>query len=156
MAETLVTDAVVVFLTSVGPNPAHLHAAGALLASQLRREPPGDAAFASGISGRRWAPWSDEDMQRDPPNPRMTTLAERFPSLRRGPGVAPWKPYLLDNWACAASSEERRAASFLLWVVWNPTGPWRVEPFNICDAWTEWDEDHRDAAMSWLQAPFHP
>lgn len=156
MTEPFITDAVARFLTSVGPNPAHLHAAGALLASHLRREPPGDAAFAAGITGRRWEPWADEDMQADPADTRMTTVALRFPCLRAGPGVAPWNPCLLDTWACAASSGERHAVAFLLWVVWNPTGPWRVEPFNICDAWSVWDETHRDAALTWLQAPFHP
>jgi hypothetical protein len=161
MTDPRLADAAAEFLLFArGGGPGRIHAAGEAMAEEFRRSGGRAddelAAFASGMAGRRWEPWGESTPREARPDLRMTGLALRFPSLRRAPGVEPWNPCALDDWAPSASSGELWAASFLLWAVWNADGPWRTPPFRLRDAWAVWDDGHRAAASSWLREPYFP
>ncbi len=62
---------------------------------------------------------------------KMTSLANQFHVLKHAPGVDPWDPAKLDEWASGAVSDgERHAAAFVLHV-WNPYGQWKVGGYSV-------------------------
>ena len=99
------------------------------------------------------------------PEERMSALAGRFPSMRDIPGADPWDEVAILHWcnSGAPTGGSRWAARFLL-AVWNPHTDWTTtEPaltsdgrFDLFQAWNAWDDEHRAAAMEWLQYPFYP
>lgn len=96
-------------------------------------------------------------MPYDDPGLRMSALAERFHTLEGRPGVRPWDPVELersareDGWA---GSGARHATAFVL-SVWNPRADWTLR-FDLVSAWGVWDDRHRAAFRSWLDAPWWP
>ena len=156
MNPILLENAVHALVRRAESNAVHVHAAGRHLAKALRDVPNGQTALVAGVTGRQWEPWGATTATEANPTMRMTQLAARFPSLRGAPGVLPWNACALDDWSTSASSGEQWAASFLLWVVWDPSGQWRCTPFHLGEAWRSWDEPHRAAALSWLTDPFVP
>ena len=91
---------------------------------------------------------------------RMTALSLSFPELaRRGspaPGVQPWDPAVLEEWACGPTpgSGALAAARFMLGV-WNDAAPRRCGPFTLAD-FAAWDRAHREAFLAWAQARWWP
>lgn len=88
---------------------------------------------------------------------RVSRLAKSFPSLRRTPGVEPWEPMLLDEWAASSviSHGELCAAQFLL-AVWDNKGDWNCGNFDLMEALSVWDIEHRVAFLSWASQPWWP
>jgi hypothetical protein len=110
---------------------------------------------------------------------QMEALARLFPCFAeaRGEpelaGVIPWDPIILVrslNTSGVATSV-RHAALFLL-SIWN-SSDWslhglrvrkrekgstyrRIGRFDFADAWSNWDHEHRAAALAWLANPFFP
>jgi hypothetical protein len=163
MTDPKLADAASEFvLFARGGGTDRFHAAGEAMAEEMRRaaDRPDDAlaAFGAGLDGRRREPWGAEAREDAGAYAgRMSALAAQFPSLRGAPGVRPWNPCALDDWAASgASSGEKWAVSFLLWAVWNSGGTWRTRPFDLRAAWDCWDDGHRGAAMAWLLLPFRP
>lgn len=88
---------------------------------------------------------------------RLLDLCRSFPVLQSAPGIEPWDPDLLDQWADRPSStdEARYAATFVL-ALWGPWRWWRVGPFHVIRAMKVWDEQHRAAFAAWAEAPWWP
>jgi len=55
----------------------------------------------------------------------------------------------------APTSGSLAAAKFLLGV-WNGGRGTEFEPFDLFQAWSVWDDSHRQAALQWLELPFWP
>jgi hypothetical protein len=101
----------------------------------------------------------------------MTTLARSFPSLRDADGIEPWDLERFARWLCTGTSGGgRRAGRFVLYV-WSPRTDHRefgraleiehaddgaLDPFDLSDALSVWDEEHKRAFVSWVEAPFWP
>ena len=101
----------------------------------------------------------------------MTTLARSFPSLRGADGIEPWDVERFARWLCMGTSGGgRRAGRFVLYV-WSPRTDHRefgrdlgieraedgaLDPFDLSDALGVWDEEHKRAFISWVEAPFWP
>jgi hypothetical protein len=87
----------------------------------------------------------------------MSDLAECFPCLVGKPGVRPWMPARLDEWAneCGATATELYATRFVLHV-WDGKHPWKCGRFDLLDALDFWDETHRTAFISWVLDPWWP
>lgn len=94
---------------------------------------------------------------------RMWRLAATFPTLRkfvdrqRGPFDAERVLQALSEpWVTTGS---RFALLFVL-DVWNPAIrselPEHLRDWSLAAAWGRWDDDHRKAALGWLQRPFFP
>lgn len=85
----------------------------------------------------------------------MTALARQFPALRKAPGVDPWHPETLDEWAASgiASSGERIVVRFLL-AVWNGSEDyWKSGAFRLRDL-NQLDEANFEAWRTWANRPF--
>lgn len=112
--------------------------------------------------------------QKSPNHEGMSCLAETFPMLRGRRGVRPFDPEALDEMAAGpeGTTALRGAARFVLGV-WNRATLrglcrdkhgnrsalktyWRVGPFDLFEAWSVWDGEHRRAAQAWMNAPFWP
>lgn len=75
-------------------------------------------------------------------------LATRFPSLKDAPGVMPWNPLLLDEWAMEypGNRQALHSVRYLLWR-WNSRFQWECGSFALRNALTEWDLLHRRAFL---------
>jgi hypothetical protein len=108
--------------------------------------------------------WGDGDRY------SMAKLCNLFPSLRGVDGADPWDSIKMLRHACDPISHgEELAARFVL-SVWNSSTDWneqahelgflageeRLRPFDIFEAYSVWDFEHRDAALAWLTVPFNP
>jgi len=85
----------------------------------------------------------------------MLALANSFPTLR---GVIDhWDPDMLDTWACGTEpgAGALNAARFVL-SVWNTRTEWKCGAFNVVIAWGIWDDEHREAFLSWTRKPRWP
>lgn len=92
-------------------------------------------------------------MSRDPEQ-IITDLARQFPALKNAPGLNPWNPKALDEWASSgdASSGERAVVRFLL-AVWNGSEDfWKVGPFRLIDLNTFNDAD-LTVFQTWAKRP---
>ncbi len=114
---------------------------------------------------RRRVTWGDEGRA------SMTRLAKLFPSLNQAPGVEPWDVDELLRWAASGvlSHGEVLAAKFVL-SVWNPGTDWEeiaredglledgqwFRRFDLFEAMNVWDQEHRSAALTWIELPFFP
>lgn len=100
----------------------------------------------------------------------MVTLGKLFPTLASGvPGIDPFDAETLLRWLAsgAPTGGSRRAALFLLHV-WNARADYvawarelglasdAIEPFNLSEALGVWDLEHRQAFLTWAEAPFWP
>jgi hypothetical protein len=107
--------------------------------------------------------WSTPDERDGSPNEDvdvagpMSDLAEYFPCLIGKPGVRPWDPDLLDDWADGngATATELYATRFILHV-WDGKRAWKCGQFDLVDALDFWDETHRTAFVSWVLDPWWP
>jgi len=117
-------------------------------------------------------------------HPKMTALCRTFPTLNHEniPGIDPWDPEKLDEWACGAAPSHGAlfAARFVL-AVWNGRAgrvgkprktpekdswhgrwrfpfdtQWRCGPFDVVDALGTWDATHREAFIAWVKDPMWP
>lgn len=87
---------------------------------------------------------------------RMSEIAESFSVLRGKPGVRPWNPNKLDQWALdVASSSEAHAARFVLGV-WNAYADFKSGRFDLHAALNTWDESQRRALAAFLLDPYWP
>lgn len=85
----------------------------------------------------------------------MTALARQFPALRKAPGVDPWHPETLDEWAASGipSSGEKAVVRFLL-AVWNGSEDyWKSGPFRMRDI-EILDDKNLEAWKTWAARPF--
>lgn len=113
--------------------------------------------------------------------PRMTRLAQRFPTLDRADGIEPFDASRLDAWACSGAPchGARWAARFLL-AVWSgrhsalkhtrklkedgevvahlfrAETPWGCGVFDVVSAMGTWDDEHRAAFLAWAKDPWWP
>lgn len=103
--------------------------------------------------------------------PSILGLAVLFPSLRRAPGMRPWNVDKFLHWAASGvlSHGEVLAAKFVL-AVWNPSTDWEgiarekglleddehFTRFDLFEAMNVWDQEHRSAALTWIERPFFP
>ncbi len=88
----------------------------------------------------------------------MERLASMFPLLAGKPGTEPWDSLRLDRWAASDGCHDDAAlfaARFCL-KVWNPYEKRACGAFELFEAWAHWDDQHRAAALAWLEAPFYP
>jgi hypothetical protein len=87
----------------------------------------------------------------------MSDLAEYFPCIVGKPGVRPWDPERLDEWADQAgtTASELYTARFVLHV-WDGTQRWKCGRFDLLEALEFWDELHREAFVSWILDPWWP
>lgn len=88
----------------------------------------------------------------------MAKLAASFPTLKDAPGVAPFEPRALDRWASsspAVTSGSLAAARFVL-SVFNPSTAFECGRFDLHEALSVWDADHRAAFLAWATAPWWP
>jgi hypothetical protein len=102
----------------------------------------------------------------------MTTLAHSFPSLREADGLNPWDLERFARWLCAGTGGGAKRAGHFVLHVWNAAADHRefgrelgiesavaeecLRPFNLSDALGVWDEEHKRAFISWVEAPFWP
>lgn len=85
----------------------------------------------------------------------MLVLVESFPTLK---GVLDqWNPETLDTWADgpAPGTGALHAARFVL-AVWNPRTEWKCGRFDLMEALHCWDDDHREAFLTWARKPWWP
>lgn len=86
---------------------------------------------------------------------QMTDLAESFPGLRGVPGVRPWDPRKLDEWAAGpVPSSGALCAAQLVCTVFNWTASWTCGRFDLGRAMATWDESHKAAFAAWAQKPW--
>lgn len=87
----------------------------------------------------------------------MLALARSFPTLGAAPGLSPWEPEALDDWACGPvpGSGAFHAARFVL-AVWRPYGVWECGTFDVMRALAVWDRTHRGAFLTWASDPWWP
>jgi hypothetical protein len=108
--------------------------------------------------------------------PSMTALALTFPTLCRAEGVEPFDAQLLDAWASSGAPCHGAlyAARFVLSVWSGGMGRvckprkkddayrfpvetfWRCGPFDVVDASSTWDAEHRAAFVAWAKEPWWP
>ncbi len=71
-------------------------------------------------------------------------IAVRFPSLNDAPGVMPWSPNELDEWAAGLGRDKQavHAARYILGK-WNPSFDWECGKFDPRSALESWDRSHR-------------
>ena len=115
---------------------------------------------------------------------QMTALARLFPCFSREyehvPGIDPWDPSeLVDALNSNGYAPSVRNAALFLLCIWNRED-WsdpkfcsphlklrrrrkgqletvrRIGRFDLTDAWSNWDEQHRGAALAWMLSPFWP
>ena len=98
------------------------------------------------------------------PQERMLALLRSFPALATFPHPR-WDAQQFAAWAaehCTGRGATVHAAHFVLAVAdpdrdWGPATAGLISgPFRLLDAWPTWDRAAREAARSWLDAPFHP
>jgi hypothetical protein len=87
----------------------------------------------------------------------LSALARSFPTLSAAPGLTPWRPEELDEWAAGPvpGSGALHAARFVL-AVWRPLGEWACGPFDVMRALGAWDGPHREAFLAWANHPWWP
>lgn len=70
-------------------------------------------------------------------------------------GFQPWDAQAVDNLRGLSSGEEH-AVCFLLGV-WDPGNrEWQHARFDAIEALAAWDEERREAFVSWAVEPFWP
>lgn len=89
------------------------------------------------------------------PAVRMRLFAQEFSCLWNAPGIRPWKPLVLDEWAASGvpSHGELCTARFVL-SVWNPDEEWKSGRFDLMEALRCWDAQHHQAFLSWASNPW--
>ena len=93
-------------------------------------------------------------MTRDPAE-IMTVLARQFPALKGAPGLDPWNPTTLDEWAASGlpGSGACVVVRFLL-AVWNGSRDvWKSGPFLLRDL-ERLDDENLEAWQAWAARPF--
>lgn len=95
----------------------------------------------------------------DQPEERAKAICElilKFPCLKRL-RIQPeqWEAESFDRQSLKFSSGERLAAQFVLGV-WNPQTKWECGRFDLMEAASRFDEDHRHVILEWLQNPWWP
>lgn len=130
------------------------------------------------VSGEKWLvagvrmelQQQEERRARWPKDTReaMSVLAASFPSLAGAPGLAPWDTDTFLPWLCAQERPDTVSAGLFILGVWNAHTDWREIAqewghelraggrFNLLSALEAWDEQHRSAAVAWMDAPFWP
>ena len=88
---------------------------------------------------------------------KMERLAQSFPTLMMAPGTVPFNADKLAKWARGPEPGHgaRCAARFVL-TVWNPGVRWRCGRFDLMEALSSWDDEHRGAFLRWVQKPWWP
>lgn len=91
---------------------------------------------------------------------KMSSLALSFPALQNAPGASPWDQHKLDSWATTAISHGERCTAQFVLSVWGHTTikncPWKCGPFDFIEAFSVWDDTHRNAFQAWLRDPWWP
>jgi hypothetical protein len=94
---------------------------------------------------------------RQEPEARIQHLAKSFPCLQGAPGISPWQPIKLDDWAASGkpSHGEIVTAQFLL-AVWNSGDEWKAGRFDLMEALAVCDLSHHRAFLHWAIDPWWP
>ena len=71
-------------------------------------------------------------------------IALKFSSLNDAPGLMPWSPNQLDEWA-ADLGRDKQAVHAVRYILekWNPSFDWECGKFNAHTALECWDRSHR-------------
>lgn len=100
----------------------------------------------------------------------MAVLANSFPTLHGSPGAEPWDAITMLKQLCPGGGgySEKLAARFVLGV-WNSDEDWIetarkhgianpevAAKFDVFEAISKWDDEHRRAFLTWCEAPFWP
>lgn len=85
----------------------------------------------------------------------ILALAESFHVLADAPGIRPWSPIALDNWANhpIRGDASRYAAQFVL-SVWDYTMNWKCGRFDMTKALRKWDAANMTAWKRWAANPW--
>jgi len=112
----------------------------------LNRPPPDHSKALSALKERA---------KKEDPAAIAADLAKLFPSLRGSPGIAPWKPEELDQWAASGGPSSGTAAVVrFLFAVWNGSEDhWKVGPFRLADL-HNFDINALAVFQAWAADPF--
>lgn len=93
-------------------------------------------------------------MNRDPAE-IISILAKQFPVLKKAPGLDPWNPTTLDEWAASdRQSPGTRAVVRFLLSVWNGSPDvWKSGPFLMRDL-ERLDDENLEVWKTWAARPF--
>lgn len=92
-------------------------------------------------------------MDDDTPRTKMLELALTFPCMQGAPGLDPFNPDVLSQWASGrASHGERVTASFLL-AVWDRDSDW-AGYLDVMEALEVWPPSHREPFLRWASDPW--
>lgn len=82
-------------------------------------------------------------------------MCRLFPDLRNAPGVSPWKPELLDEWAMNDSFgvNSRCNVRFILTIYSGSGEYWKVGDFRLSHV-KEMDQNGLKAFQEWAENPF--
>ena len=91
------------------------------------------------------------------PKESIARLAKKFPSLKEAEGVSPFNSEQLMAWALESTPRPhaRHAVQFIL-SLWDMHKRWVVGPFNVVEAFSSWDEEHKAVFLEWAQEPWFP
>ena len=90
---------------------------------------------------------------------KTSLLALSFPELSRraAHAILPFDALVLNKWARSGAPGHGGlcAARFVL-SVWDPRQKWTSGRFDMHEALSIWDDEHRKAFMTWVQNPWWP
>lgn len=88
---------------------------------------------------------------------KMTALAITFPAITRDtPGVAPFAPEILDEWAATTPRLRQKTLVSVRFILsaWSSTKQWKVGPFSLIDFYHHSDHRHWKALGLFCKNPF--
>ena len=104
---------------------------------------------------RNWSRHRDLDEASDQSRERMTALGRTFPSLADAPGIDPFDPDELEDWAIAAESTSGVWAAGFLLSLWDNNDD-DEELWSLHGALADWGVDDREAFLAWCREPWWP
>ena len=84
---------------------------------------------------------------------RWQELVDRFELAKTG--ANPWDAKKLEASVHGASHGEKCSIQFLL-NVWSPRDEWECGEFDFIDAIGTWDQNRREAFLTWAREPWWP
>jgi hypothetical protein len=79
-----------------------------------------------------------------------------FPTVKAAFGSTLFQPIDLDSWATSQPSDGALHAAKFLLALWNNQQVWDCGKFDVTDAMSIWDAEHRAAFVVWAEQPWWP